>query len=168
MDATVYIAIFIIAIFILFGLALSWRNHHNKRKTKNKLLEEFDAFVMSHDLAMDKKQTLNKNMIGIDRLNLKLVFLDKSGETSQFHLIDLEDILTCQLISQKNSSNGHINHISLNFTFKQKKMPDINIPFYDALHDDVFKMMRLSKEASYWEKRVNIFRETAVLSEQNV
>jgi len=28
-------------------------------------------------------------------------------------------------------------------------------------------MMRLSKKASYWQKSINIFRQTAILSAQN-
>jgi hypothetical protein len=33
--------------------------------------------------------------------------------------------------------------------------------------DQLFKMMRLSKKATYWQKCINIFREAAVLSAQN-
>lgn len=163
MDSTVYIAIFIILILFVFGMVLSWVNHHKKATESKKLLDEFDNFVMSHNLAIDKKQTLNKNMIGIDRLNLKLVFLDKSKK-SQFHLIDMEEIKTCRLISRKNNSNGHIRDISLHCIFKQKDKPVLILPFYNAMKDDLFKMMRLSKKAAYWEKSINIFKETAELS----
>ncbi|MEO8961212.1 MAG: hypothetical protein ABI325_04980 [Ginsengibacter sp.] len=163
MDSTVYIAIFIILILVVFGMVLSWSNHHKKGKEGKKLLDEFDNFVMSHNLAIDKKQTLNKNMIGIDRLNLKLVFLDKSKK-SLFHLIDLEEIKTCRLIRSKNNSNGHIKEISLHCIFKQKDKPVLVLPFYNAMKDDLFKMMRLSKKAAYWEKSINIFKETAELS----
>ena len=168
MNPTVYIAVSILVFLILFGIVISWFNQKKKKTEHKKLLQEFENFVIKNHLSVDKKQELHQSMIGIDRLNLKLVFFDNRSTPASFQVIKLEDISTCRLIKQQNSSNGHINHISLNFTFKQKKMPDINIPFYDALHDDIFKMMRLSKEASYWEKRVNIFRETAVLSEQNV
>lgn len=168
MNITVYIAVFILAFLILFGIIISWFNQKKKKAEYKKLLKEFENFVIKNHLSIDKKQELHQSMIGIDRLNLKLVFLDKRTDPALFHVANLEDISTCRLIKQKNLSNGHIGLISLNFTFKQKNIPDINIPFYDALHDGIFKMMRLSKEASYWEKRVNIFRQTAVLSEQNV
>lgn len=164
MDATVYIALLIIFIFVVFGLALSWRNRHKKMAAKRKLLEEFDAFAISHGLAIDKKQTLHKNMIGIDRLHLKLVFLESGKDASQFHLVDLEEISACQLISQKNTSNGHIRSISLQCTFKQKNKPVLVLPFYNEMKDDLFKMMRLSKKAAYWEKSINIFKESAELS----
>jgi len=164
MDPTINIAVFIISAFVVLGLLLSWRNYRRKACENKKLLDEFDAFAISHDLAIDKKQTLNKNMIGIDRLNLKLVFLDRSTGAGQFHLIDLEEILNCRLISEKNTLNGHIRSIYLQCTFKQQDKPALILPFYDEMRDDLFKLMRLSKKAAYWEKSINIFRETAELS----
>lgn len=168
MSPTTYIAVFIVAFLFLIGITISWFNQKKKKTERKKLLKEFENFAIKNHLSIDKKQELHQSIIGIDRLNLKFVFFDNCSTPASFYVMKLEDISTCRLIKQKNLSNGYINHISLNFTFKQKKSPDINIPFYDALYDDIFKIMRLSKEASYWEKRVNIFRETAVLSEQNV
>ena len=164
MDSTVNIAVFIVGAFVVLGFLLSWRNYRRKAHESKRLLDEFDAFAMSHNLAIDKKQTLNKNMIGIDRLNLKLVFLDKSTGVSQFHLVDLEEILNCRLVSEKNTSNGHIRSIYLQCTFKQQDKPALILPFYNEMKDDLFKLMRLSKKAAYWEKSINIFRETAELS----
>lgn len=168
MNATVYIAVFILVSLIVFGIAISLINQNKKKTAHKKLLKQFENFVIKNHLSIDKKQELRQSMIGIDRLNLRFVFLDNRTTPASFHVIKLKDISTCRLIKQKNLPTGHISHISLKFTFKQKSLPDINISFYDALHDDIFKMMRLSKEASYWEKRVNIFRQTAVLAEQNV
>ena len=164
MDPTVNIAVFIVGAFVVLGFLLSWRNYRRKAHESKRLLDEFDAFAMRHNLAIDKKQTLNKNMIGIDRLNLKLVFLDRSTDTSQFHLVDLEEILDCRLISEKNVSNGHIRSICLQCTFKQQDKAALILPFYNEMKDDLFKLMRLSKKAAYWEKSINIFRETAELA----
>lgn len=164
MDSTVNIAVFIIGAFVVLGLLLSWRNYRKKNFERKRLLDEFDAFAISHNLAIDKKQTLNKNMIGIDRLNLKLVFLDRSTGASQFHLIDLEEILNCRLVSEKNTLNGHIRSIYLKCIFKQKDKPALILPFYNEMKDDLFKLMRLSKKAAYWEKSINIFKETAELT----
>ena len=164
MSSTVNIAVFIIGAFLVLGLLLSWRNYRRKFYESKRLLDEFDAFAISHNLAIDKKQTLNKKMIGIDRLNLKLVFLDRSAGVSQCHLIDLEEILNCRLVSEKNVSNGHIRSICLRCTFKQQDKPALILPFYNEMKDDLFKLMRLSKKAAYWEKSINIFKETAELS----
>jgi len=167
MNASVYIAIFILVFLILFGLTLSWFNQHKKKKEHEKLLKQFENYVIKHQLTIDKKQQLHQNIIGIDRLNLKLVFLDNRSVPAIFTVISLEELSGCRLIKQKNLSNGHIGKISLHCILNNG-LPDVNIPVYDALEDDIFKMMRLSKKASYWQKTINIFRETAILSAQNI
>jgi hypothetical protein len=167
MNSTVYFGIFIIVTLILFAIVISWINGNKKKNNYKKLLKDFEDFVIRNHLTIDKKQKLHKNMIGIDRLNLKLVFLNNSSMPNRFHVIDLRDLSACRLIKQKNLSTGHISAIYLKCIFKKKENPEIEIPFYDALHDDIFKMMRLSKKASYWQKSITIFTETAKLSEQN-
>lgn len=164
MDSTVYIALFIITGFIVFGLAITWSSRRTRKREKEKLVEVFDAFAINHALAIDKKQTLNKNMIGIDRLNSKLIFFEGERGSGQFHMVNLTDISTCRLISRKNPANGHIQDISLQCTFREKDKAMLTLPFYNETKDDLFKMMRLSKKAAYWEKSINIFKESADLS----
>ena len=164
MNSPVNIAILIIAILVTMAFVISWMNKYKKEKEKKKLAEEFEDFAIKNNLAIDKKQTLNKNMIGIDRLNLKLIFLDNNNKPGEFHLIELNDLSDCHLIKQKNSSTEHISKILLKCIFTQKNKAPIELLFYDEMKDDIFKMMRLSKKALYWVKSINIFRESAMLS----
>ena len=164
MNSPVNIAILMIVVLVTIAFVISWVTRYNKEKEKKKLEAEFEHFAIKNNLAIDKKQTLNKNMIGIDRLNLKLIFLDKSNTPGEFHLIELNDLSACHLIKHKNSSTGHINRILLRCIFTQKNRESIELPFYDEMKDDIFKMMRLSKKALYWVKSINIFRESARLS----
>lgn len=167
MNSTAYIAASLIITLILIGIIVSWYNKKKKKREKDRLMQEFDEFAIQNNLAIDKKQILNKNMIGIDRMNFKLVFLDRSADPQQFHLIDLQDVLDCRLIKQKNNLNGHISHIFLQCIFNNKDESDIRLPFYNELNDDLFQMLRLSKKASYWVKSINIFKESALLLMQN-
>lgn len=167
MNSTAYIAASLIITLILIGVIVSWYNKKKKKKEKDRLMQEFDEFAIQNNLAIDKKQTLNKNMIGIDRMNFKLVFLDRSTGPKQFHLIDLQDLSDCHLIKQKNNLNGHISHIFLKCIFNDQDESDISLPFYNEINDDLFQMLRLSKKASYWVKSINIFKESAVLLMQN-
>lgn len=166
MNATLFVALFIIIAVVLFGMVLTWSNRNKKKKERRKLIAAFDDFVIKNNLTIDKKQAINKNMIGIDRLNLKLVFFDNSKSFQVFHLISLEDLSACHLIKQKNPTSGHISKIFLQCVFKNNS-DEIVLPFYDEMTDQLFKMMRLSKKATYWQKCINIFREAAVLSAQN-
>lgn len=167
MNSTAYIAASLIITLILIGVILSWYNKKKKRKERDMLTKEFNEFAIRNNLAIDKKQTLNKNMIGIDRMNFKLIFLDRSTDPQEFHLIDLQELSDCRLIKQKNHSNGHISHIFLQCIFNDKNKNDISLPFYNEINDDLFQMLRLSKKASYWVKSINLFRESAVLLMQN-
>jgi hypothetical protein len=166
MNSTLSVALFIIIAVVLFGMMLTWRNSNNKKKERKKLIAGFDHFVIKNNLTVDKKQAVNKNMIGIDRLNLKLVFLDNSKGFQVFHLINLEDLSACYLIKQKNASSGHISKIFLQCIFKNNS-PEIVLPFYDEMTDQLFKMLRLSKKAIYWQKCISIFRQAAELCAQN-
>lgn len=165
MNSTEYIALIIIVVLVTFAIVISRINRIRKKKEKRQLNAAFDHFAIKNNLAIDKKQTLNKNMIGIDRLNMRLVFLDQNSTPGEFHLIELNDLSACHLIKQKNSSTGHISRILLKCIFIQKNKPPIELPFYDEMKDDIYKMMRLSKKALYWVKSINIFRESARLSE---
>jgi len=164
MNSIEYTALFIVIALILFGFILSVSNKARRKKEKKDLWNEFDDFVIKNNLAIDKKQSLNKNVIGIDRLSHKLIFLDKSHGISKFQIISLYDLSDCRLIKQKNKSNEHISNIFLQCIFKQKDIADIFLPFYNEMKDDLYKLMRLSRKAYYWQKTINIFRETAVLS----
>jgi hypothetical protein len=165
-NATLFVALFIIIAVVVFGMILTWSNRNKKKKERRKLIAAFDDFVIKNTLTIDKKQAINKNMIGIDRLNLKLVFLDNSKSFQVFHLINLEDLSACYLIKQKNASSGHISKIFLQCIFKNNS-PEIVLPFYDEMTDQLFKMLRLSKKAIYWQKCISIFRQAAELCAQN-
>lgn len=164
MNSTVYIALPIIAALVAFAIVISWVNRNKKNKEDKILNAEFEHFTIKNNLAIDKKQKLNKKIIGIDRLNLKVIFLDNTATKGEFHLIDLKALSACHLIKQKNSSTGHISKILLRCIFLQKNKAPVELLFYDEMKDDIFKMMRLSKKALYWVKSINIFRETAKLS----
>jgi hypothetical protein len=162
MNSNGYIILYVIVNLILLAFLISWFINYKKKKERNRLIKEFDDFVLNNKIKIDKKQTLNKNMVGLDRENRKLVFLDRSNNSPQIQLINLPKLLSCHLLKRKNPSTGHISNISLQCTFKEKDKEDILLPFYNEANDKLYKMMRLSKKASYWEKSINLFREGAL------
>lgn len=159
MNSNGYIILYVIVNLILLAFLISWFINYKKKKERNRLIKEFDDFVLNNKIKIDKKQTLNKNMVGLDRENMKLVFLDRSSHSPQIQLIHLPKLSSCHLLKRKNPSTGHISNISLQCTFKEKDKEDILLPFYNEANDKLYKMMRLSKKASYWEKSINLFRE---------
>lgn len=159
MQSTAFIPLIIIIGILMFMALISWIFQYRKKEKNKKLLREFDELVKQHNLVIDKRQTLNRNIIGIDRENLQLIFIDNTKQQPENHLVALNDLASCRLVRKRNKGNGYIASIALHFTFKQKNKPAIILPVYNELKDDLYKMMRLSKKATYWEKTINLFRE---------
>lgn len=161
MNSSGYIILYVIINLTLLAFLISWFINYKKKKERYKLIKEFDDFVLNNKIKIDKSQTLNKNMVGLDRGNMKLVFLNRSSHPRQIQLIHLPKLSSCRLLKRKNSTTGHISNISLQCSFKEKDKEAILLPFYNEANDTLHKMMRLSKKASYWEKSINLFREGA-------
>lgn len=161
MNAIEYIGLSIIGVFLLLAISISWIRRARRKKQNKKLLKEFDDFIIENDLTIDNKQRFNKNIIGIDRLNYVVVFFNNS--TQKIQSVRLKDLAECKVIKEKNEPGGHINHIFLKCNYKQKERGEIIFPFYNAHNDDLFMMMAISKKANNWAKRINIFREAALL-----
>ncbi|MEO8819831.1 MAG: hypothetical protein ABI267_04745 [Ginsengibacter sp.] len=90
MNAIEYTSLSIIGVLLLLAIGLSWINHLRKKKQNKKLLREFDDFIIQNKLTIDNRQRFNKNIIGIDRLNYVVVFLNDKGK--RLHLVRLKDI----------------------------------------------------------------------------
>ena len=164
MNYSYYIALFVILVLVMIVIFVAWIKVNKTTKEKGILMKKFEDFSIQNNLAIDKKQVVGKNMIGIDRLNFKLVFLDTRPSKWKFHLIDMENILSCNLIKERNKTTGHIGKISLHCRFENEAISDIKFAFYDESKDDEFKTMRSFKKAFYWKKCIDIFSETAKLS----
>ncbi|MEO8822415.1 MAG: hypothetical protein ABI366_02495 [Ginsengibacter sp.] len=161
MNAIEYIGLSIIGTFLLLAVSISWIRRARRKKQNNKLQKEFDDYVIKNDLTIDNKQRFNKNIIGIDRLNYVVVFFNNNSQKIQS--VRLKDLAECRVIKEKNEPGGHINQIFLKCNYKQKERGEIIFPFYNAHNDDLFMMMTISKKANNWAKRINIFREAALL-----
>lgn len=138
-------------------IAFSWYLGYRRKMRLEKLVKDFDKYALSRHIAIDKKQTLNNNMIGIDKQNQKLLFLNRSRQPEEFSLINLKDLKSCEIYKDKENNKGHIKNISLRCQFRNNE-PDVLLPFYEAGVDRPIKTMRLAKKANYWMKSINIFR----------
>lgn len=163
MNYSYYISFLLILILVPVVVAVAWIKVNRRKKKKGVLRKQFEDFAISNNLSIDKKQIVRGNIIGIDRLNFKLVFLLKSTSKIKFHVIDMENILGCNLNKDRDKATGHISKITLQCVF-EKGLSDINFVFYDESKDDPFNMMSSFKKASYWKKCIDIFTESANLS----
>lgn len=159
MKSTYHLGLYMIIAAVIIVAIVSWISYYKKKEREKKLYNSFDDFVDQNKLTIDKKQTLNKNIIGLDRLNGKLVFINNSTVPKEAHLINLADLAACNLKKERDDKKGNISEIYLLCIFKDPIQPELKLPVYNSSSDELYKMMRLSKKASYWEKTINIFRE---------
>ena len=150
--------LFIIADIILLIFLVVWLIRYQNKKIRSRTMKEFDQFVYSKNLKLETKQTLNKNVIGLDRENMVLVFLDRKNKVKPVRTIDLNEIHSCKTIKSRKTDSGHIKSISLEITYRNPDKESVTLPFYHENNDKFYKMMRLAKKAYYWEKRINLFR----------
>ena len=109
-------------------------------------------------------QILNKNIIGLDRENVKIIFLDRERNQDPVFSIDLNQIKSSETVEYRKNAGGHIQRIDLRLTFKDPEAGFIDLPFYDESRDKFYRMMRLAKKAYHWQKSIEIFREIAAAS----
>lgn len=155
--------LFIIADSIFLIFLVVWLVRYQNKKIRSRTMKEFDDFVAANNLTPESKQTLNKNIIGLDRENMKLIFLNRKNKINPVRMIELEDILSCKTIESRKSENSHIKSISLEIIYRNPEKEKVVLPFYHENNDKFYKMMRLAKKAYHWEKRINLFRQTSSL-----
>ncbi len=151
--------LFIVVDIIFLILVVIWLVRYQNKKIRSRTMKQFDDYVAAHNLTIETKQTLNKNIIGLDRENMKIIFLDRKNRMKTLLVIDLEEILSCKTIKSRKTDNSHIKSISLEIVYKNPEKERVLLPFYHENNDKFYKMMRLAKKAYYWEKRINLFRE---------
>ena len=151
--------LFIIADIIFLTFLVVWLIKYQNKKIRSRTMKEFEDFVAANNLIIETKQTLNKNIIGLDRENMKLIFLDRKNKIKPVRSIDLEEIHSCKTIKSRKTDNSHIKSISLEIIYRNPEKERVVLPFYHENNDKFYKMMRLAKKAYYWEKRINLFRE---------
>ena len=80
MSASAYIAIGFIFFIVFAATVISWFNSYKKKREIKRQMEKFNDFVIRNNLTIDNKQRFNKNIIGIDRLNFVVVFLNNASK----------------------------------------------------------------------------------------
>ena len=153
-----YLLIFILlAVLLLIVLTTWWLLIKRKTDREHLLKEKFYQMAAQNDLYINKSQTLNRNMIGIDRRKLKILFLDGHDGALQEKVIDLKNIAECSVHNEINPTNGFIKNIFLRCAMRKPGEIEL-LQFYRESSDPLDKKMRLSKKTSYWQKTINLYK----------
>ena len=131
--------LFIIADILLLVFLVLWLVRYQNKKIRSRTMKEFEEFVAMKNLTIETRQTLNKNIIGLDKENMILVFLDRKNTIKPVRTIDLNEILSCKIIKSRKSPNSHITSISLEILYRNPEKERVILPFYSENNDKFYK-----------------------------
>ncbi len=153
-----YLLIFIFLAILVVIISATWLFLNNRKaRRRNILKDKFYNLSERNDLYLNKSQTLNGNMIGIDRRKLKILFLNSNDCAEEVNVVDLRNVVECSVQNEINPANGFIKNINLRCTMRKPGEIEL-LNFYKENLDPLDKKMRLSKKASYWEKTINLYK----------
>ena len=100
------IALLVIILLALIVFFIVWTGNNDQRKIKWRLKESYDALVERNRMNVDIMEEFRRRIIGLDRINRMVLFIDLSREKEQVYLFDLSTIRSCHV--KKNGKEGGI------------------------------------------------------------
>lgn len=132
-------------IFIIFS------GKAKRARRKQLLLDTLDAIARNKQLYITERELWRHRILGIDRVNQKMVHIDMGEKEAVENIVNLQEIYKCEIL-QRTIGNAQINAILLELSFTDKTKPSLHIPFYEERNDGVFEMKTLAERAAYWKK----------------
>jgi hypothetical protein len=130
----------IIGIVVLLAIVLLVFQHNQKhKKHKNALLGALNEYAQTQGCKITENEVLNQNVIGIDKDNKKLIFVNREKNIEK--MIDLSTIRKCNMneISRNAGSGNNIQKVieKVEFTFISKDSKgNLNIEVYNLENGD--------------------------------
>lgn len=145
-------AIFIAIFMLPFILML-----HGRKKKEKQLVKSILAIANNHHCKISQQEISEEFAIGLDESANHLFFFKKTTDKEIAHHVNLAEIKSCKVIKTTNSTGDKddyhksIDKLDLQFSFLDRKNPDIYFTFYNS--DENFG---LNGEIQLIEKWANI------------
>jgi hypothetical protein len=124
-----------------------------RRKKKQLLLDTLDSVAKKEQLYITERMLWRNRILGIDRINRKIVQVISEGTETIPQVIDLSEVGKCELLQQK-SNQIQISAVLLALIFHDKTKPSLHIPFYEERNDGVYEMKSLTERAVHWQNMI--------------
>ncbi|MFZ1807832.1 MAG: hypothetical protein WAU36_11440 [Cyclobacteriaceae bacterium] len=131
---------------VLFAAACALPIVISKRNRSQRFKYFFDKlkdFATRHSAQIDEHDVWNATAIGLDKIKLKLFYVQTNGESQIDREVDIKKVLQCRVekksrtISNNGNNNKIIERLDLYFVFTDKNSPDLLLPFYDNKRDSL-------------------------------
>jgi|SRR6185437_765274 hypothetical protein len=159
MSSTLFVAILIILVVLAPILILRRINRFELKKEEKLMLQEFDELRKDNHLTIEVIEKLGKRIIGLDKLNQKVLFLDKTKEATQIHLFDLRRLSFCEIVKTVARPERHIGTLAIQCSFKDPNHPSVYLTIFDIHFDNMADLSILEKRAECWKQNISTYKD---------
>lgn len=166
MTSTLLFATGIIAFVIILITFLKFIDHRQNKKHFEKQSHFFSRAAEAFGITVYKKNTYRNRIIGCDKYEKRIVFVDFSKQPYRNIMLDLKNIAGSKiLITQgslmkkiqgiQKSTEQFISSVQLSVQYKNNDLAPLILPVYENSIDSWHDLEPLKKEAESWNKLIN-------------
>ena len=148
----VFVIIILLLPIPLYAGFMSLFADRHRQKIQTKLKDGFKRLITRHRLSIGEVNIFGNNLISMDRkMNKMVLVVYKNGITWE-KCIDLQEILSCQVVKIINRINSSIQRVNLDVIFHKEET--ISFSFFDEDADDRHDLPSRIKKADYWKRKI--------------
>lgn len=133
MDTSITIIGLVLSFLIVIPILYSIRSNS---LNKSKIIAIKNQYSQNGHFNFDVTETLNKKVLAMDDKNKGFLMMDFNPKSESNTFINLNDVQSCKLAVNKESSSEIINQIDLEFHYKESKKTE-QVPLYKIENDQM-------------------------------
>lgn len=153
---TFSVIIFFLLLPVLIIGFLAFIEEKKRKQIKRALEKEISQLINENNLGMLEIDFFRRKAIGIDRKNMKLVFVDFRNKPTDKFCIDLETLFFCRVVKTCDDPSDKIKKIFLEIRNKNSEKVS-KLTFYDRNSDNLYAKASLERRAEYWKNKINCY-----------
>lgn len=135
-------------------------SNRNRSKRTRYFFDKLSGFATQFGGQIDQHDIWNGTAVGIDKIKLKLFYIQVNGENRIEREVDLRAVQQCKVLNKSRTVNNNgdsnkiIERLELSFAFVDKTAPDKLLSFYDNSRDNL-SINREFELVNKWAALVN-------------
>lgn len=151
-----YIFLIIVALLLPILLYFLYKKTFEKKRERKKALElkkAFNHLSRKHKLSINVIDIFNNKVIGLDRKNSKLIWIEYVGNRLRQNCIALKELESHRVRKVLDKIGGCLSEVVMEFNLRDKK--PAYFVFYDSAKDKVSALPYLRDKAKYWDAKIH-------------
>jgi hypothetical protein len=165
-----YIILIILVLLIPIPLYVVFKSFYSKEKNRHghaAVQRSFKEVIRRHRLTISEVNKFVNRLIAIDRNTGRLVIVvHRDGVTCQ-KCIGFEEITGCEITSATDPVSGYIQSVTMELSLHHHQK-NVHFAFFDDKVEDVRDLGRRTKQAGYWQKKIQYYLYTSAASHKKL